>query len=124
MASVDRIDSIYDIPALTAQQKAAADLVNKTIEQIKAARAQSIDFNVNTKTLSDYSAKIEQLDAKLKSMSQASTAAATAQVQFNQAVQAGNGSLEKNVELRRRLQTTFVAADAVRLISGVLAAVL
>lgn len=81
MASVDRIDSIYDIPALTAQQKAAADLVNKTIEQIKAARAQSIDFNVNTKTLSDYTKGVEKIEKVNIAMSKAAAAAEKASQQ-------------------------------------------
>lgn len=75
MASVDRIDSIYNIPALTEEQKKAEKLVQDTIDKIKEARKQSIDLNVNTKSFADYEKKLKELEKTMVGMTKASNEA-------------------------------------------------
>lgn len=107
MASVNRIDSVYDVQAIAAEQEAVEKLVRASIEQIKAARSQSIDFNVNTKSISDYNAKVTQLNASLTTMKSTVAATTAATTANTQATQQANGTLQQNIELRRRLQTTL-----------------
>lgn len=78
--AVDKIDSIYDVPALSAQQKQVEDLVKKTLAQIKAARKESIEFNVGTKSFDDYNKKIKELEKTLAGMQRASTDATKASI--------------------------------------------
>ncbi len=107
MASVNRIDSIYDVAKITAEQEAVAKLVRDSIAQIQAARTQSISFNVDTKSLADYNKNVATLNTSLQSM-QKSVANATAVTTANvQATQQANGTLAQNIELRRRLQNTL-----------------
>lgn len=107
MASQNRIDSIYDVAKITAEQQEVEKLVRASIEQIKQARSQSIDFNVNTKSIADYNAKVNELNASITNMKN-TVAATTAATKANtQATQQANGTLEQNIELRRRLQTTL-----------------
>lgn len=68
MASVNRIDSVYDVASIAAEQQKVEALVRASIEQIKQARGQSIDLNVNTKTFDDFSQKIKQMQVTLDSM--------------------------------------------------------
>lgn len=82
MASVDRIDSIYNVAALTEEQKRVEDLVLKSVEQIKAARKESIELNLNTKTFADYEKKLKELEKSMLNMSKASTAASKASTEF------------------------------------------
>lgn len=104
MASVNRIDSIYDVAAITAEQQEVEKAVRATIEQIKAARSQSIDFNVNTKSIADYNKNVAELNASMQKVQQ-STANLTAATKVHaQATQQANGTLEQSIELRRRLQ--------------------
>lgn len=70
MASVNRIDSIYDVAAITAEQQEVEKAVRATIEQIKAARSQSIDFNVNTKSIADYNKNVAELNASMQKVQQ------------------------------------------------------
>lgn len=71
MASQNRIDSIYNVDAIAAEHSAVTDLVKKSIEQIEAARAKSIDFNINTKTFDDYNKKVKELEKSLNVMDKA-----------------------------------------------------
>lgn len=80
MASVNRIDSIYDVGSISAEQKAVEALVLKSVEQIKQARTQSIDFNVNTKNFDDYNRKIKELEKTLGGMSKATGEASKASI--------------------------------------------
>lgn len=69
MASSNRIDTVYDVQKIAAEQQAVEDLIMKSIEQIKTARAQNIDFNVNTKTFDDYNKKMQALTSTVEKMS-------------------------------------------------------
>lgn len=71
MASVNRIDSVYDVQAIAAEQEAVEKLVRASIEQIKTARSQSIDFNVNTKSFEDYNKKLKEMQATIDGMNKA-----------------------------------------------------
>lgn len=109
MASTNRIDSVYDVAAIAAEQEAVEKLVRASIEQIKAARGQSIDFNVNTKTVADYNAKVTELNATLTNMKNTVAATTTATTANTQATQQANSSLAQNIELRKRLQNTLAS---------------
>lgn len=78
MASVNRIDSVYDVQAIAAEQEAVEKLVRASIEQIKAARSQSIDFNVNTKSFDEYNKKLKLMQDALDEMNKATTASSKA----------------------------------------------
>lgn len=78
MASVNRIDSVYDVAAISAEHEAVKKLVNDSIAQILAARDKSIDFNINTKTFDDYNKKIKELEATIEKMNKATTDASKA----------------------------------------------
>lgn len=93
--AVDRIDSIYDLPALTAQQKAVEDLVKKTVAQIKAARKESIEFNVGTKSFDDYNKKVKGLEKTLAGMQVASDKAIRTSILMEKQKQAEANALEK-----------------------------
>lgn len=80
MGAIDKIDSIYDLPALTAQQKSVEDLVKKTVAQIKAARKESIEFNVGTKSFDEYNKKIKELEKTLAGMQRSSAEATKASI--------------------------------------------
>lgn len=75
MASANRIDSIYDVAAIAAEQAKVEALVKESIESIRQAKAVSIDFNVNTKSLDDYNRKIAELEKKLAGLNRAVDAA-------------------------------------------------
>lgn len=107
MASENRIDSIYDVAKITAEQQAVEKLVRESIEQIKQARSQSIDFNVNTKSLADYNKKVTDLNSSLATMKTTVAATTAATTANTQATQQANGTLQQNIELRRRLQGTL-----------------
>lgn len=105
MASVDRIDSIYDIPALTAQQKQVEGFVKATLEQIKKAKKESIDFNVNTKTFDDYNKKIKELEKTLANMQKASDAATKSSILL---------AKQKEAEAKALIASQKAAADAAK----------
>lgn len=105
MASVDRIDSIYDIPALTAQQKQVEGFVKATLEQIKKAKKESIDFNVNTKTFDDYNKKIKELEKTLATMQKASDAATKSSILL---------AKQKEAEAKALIASQKAAADAAK----------
>lgn len=107
MASQDRIDSIFDVASIAAEYDAVKNMVKDSIAQIHAARDKSIDFNVNTKTISDYNAKITELNTSLANMKSTVAATAAATVSNNQAIQQSNGTLAQNIELRKRLKNTL-----------------
>lgn len=126
MASQNRIDSVYDVAKITAEQQEVEELVRASIEQIKQARTQSIDFNVNTKSIADYNTKVNELNASIANMKN-TVAATTVVTQANtQATQQANGTLEQQIELRKRLETRIkslqkdLKEDEALLKSGVL----
>lgn len=69
-----RIDSVYDLQAIEAQQKATQALVQKTVDDIKKAKELSIDFNINTKTIADFNKKIKELETQLAKVQKSSDA--------------------------------------------------
>lgn len=93
--ATDRIDSLYDLAAIEAQQKATQALVNKTIEDIKKAKELSIDFNVNTKSLADYNNKIKDLEAQLNKVQKSSDAAVRSSILLEKQKQAEAATAEK-----------------------------
>lgn len=93
--TTDKIDSLYDIQALTAQQKAVEDLVKKTVAQIKAARKESIEFNVGTKSFDDYNKKIKELEKSLTGMRQSSDAATRSSILLERQKQAEAATAQK-----------------------------
>lgn len=103
MGSVNRIDSIYDVAAIELEQKKVEDLVKASIEQIKAARAQSIDFNVNTKTFDDYNKKMKELNKGLVDMSKSTDAAAKASISL---------AKQKEAEAKAQLAVTRATSAA------------
>lgn len=78
MGSVNRIDSIYDVGSIEAEQQKVENLVKASIEQIRKAREESISFNVDTKNFSDYAKKVKDLEKVLSSMTKVSTDAVKA----------------------------------------------
>lgn len=72
MASVNRIDSIYDVASIEAEQIKVKNLVEASVEQIRKAREQSISFNVDTKNFSDYAKNVKDLEKVLSSMTKVS----------------------------------------------------
>lgn len=78
--AVDRIDSIFDLPAIAKEQKQVEQLVDNAIAQIKNARKESINFNVGTKSFDDYNKKIKELEKTLAGMQKASTDATKASI--------------------------------------------
>lgn len=72
MAEVNRIDSIYNVDAIEAEQKAVERLVLASVEQIKQAREQSIDFSINTKNFQDYHKKISDLNKTMTGLAKTS----------------------------------------------------
>lgn len=107
MASVDRIDSIYDVAAIKKQQSEVAAIVNETIATIKQAREQSIGLNVNTKTFDDYNKQVKTLQTTMVSLNNSVNNVTAATIKNTQANDQANGTLEQNIELRRRLQKTL-----------------
>lgn len=107
MPSVNRIDSIYDVAAIAAEQKRVEELVRASIEQIKTARSQSINFNVNTKSIEDYNKNVTQLNSSLANMKNTVAATTAATVANTQATQQTNKSLEQNIALRNKLQNSL-----------------
>jgi len=80
MASVNRIDSVYDVGLIKAEQEAVEALVKQSIEQIKAARSQSIDFSTNTKSFDDYTKKAKELEKTMQAMNKTATEASKASI--------------------------------------------
>lgn len=70
-----RIDDLYDVERISKQFQAVDSLLSKTVEDIKAAKALSIDFNVNTKTIDDYNKKIAELQKVLANVQKSTDAA-------------------------------------------------
>lgn len=110
----DRIDSIIDRAAITGEVEGLKKQIAEVVALIKQTKGQSIDFNVNTKTISDYNKGIAELNASMQKVQQsaagltaAHTQATAATVKNTQATQQANGTLEQNIELRRRLQATL-----------------
>ena len=113
MPSIDRIDSIFDIPNLTAEQKAVEALVLKSIEQIKQAREQSIDFNINTKSFDDYNKKIRELEKTITDLSKKSNDAAKASVNLTKTKeQAAKASERERKEQEKATAAITKAANA------------
>jgi len=104
MPSANRIDSIYDVAAIAAEQAKVEALVRDSVEQIKAARSQNISFNVDTKTISDLNTKVAELEAALKKLQATTTAATQATVAHSQAIVQESKTLEENIKTRRELQ--------------------
>lgn len=88
MASTNRIDSIYDVASIAAEQQKVEALVRASIEQIKQARSKSIDFSVNTKSLDDYNKSIKELEKRLIGMQKATDAATKSSILLEKQKQA------------------------------------
>jgi len=71
MASANRIDSIYDVAAIAAEQAKVEAMVKETIGYIREARKVSIDLNINTKDFAKYQQLINDLEKKLQSLTKA-----------------------------------------------------
>ncbi len=109
MASVNRIDSIYDVAAIAAQHDAVKKLVQDSIAQILEARSKSIDFNINTKTFDDYNKKVKELEKNIAAMDKATLDAVKASTALSKSKEA-----EAKAQLANTRATTAATKETER----------
>jgi len=126
MASVNRIDSVYDVAAIKAEQEKVEAFVKASVQAIKDARAQSIGFNIDTKSFSDYAKNVKELEKVLSAMTKVSTDAVKASTLLAKQKEAEakamlatqKATVAATKETERQAAATKKAADAAEKLRG------